>query len=399
MADPRSLVKVPGTTGIFRRVNPETGHTAYVGLVSVNGVRRKTRQCRTRREAEVCRAELTAELTRLTGPVRATMTLAEFIDRWWPSFHGRTARGIRDETRKEYRKDLELYALPMLGHIPLSDIRRHHVNEFVAALAARGLSRNTIRLAHVPLRMALEAAVEDDLIPRNPASRTVIPRAATTGIQERGPDVLSIDEVRAIIAAMPPHHQLFTRLLIETGLRAGEAAALQWSDIDWEGGHLSVNRAVRDGQIKEPKTANSYRTLPVTNSLLDLLRAHAARPRRTESPWVFSSRAGTPMNHGNYLTRILKPAARSVGLGHANLRGMRTACASILYHQFGMNWHTLQRWLGHNSPMVTFEHYVRAQQAAAPVGGTTLWPEDEAEAEQSEDADPGTPTPQGDHTS
>ena len=95
-------------------------------------------------------------------------------------------------------------------------------------------------------------------------------------------------EVRAFLHQAADHrHAAAMRLLLSTGLRLGELLGLRWRDVDWSGRQVMIARTLtrslaRDGVSRivvgeRTKTPSSRRTVPLTDSALDLLRRHQDR--------------------------------------------------------------------------------------------------------------------------
>ena len=83
-----------------------------------------------------------------------------------------------------------------------------------------------------------------------------------------------------LLKVLPGHRgEIFCKLMLYTGIRPGEAMALQWKDIDFQRAELTVNKALkRAGYIGYPKTDAGVRTIPIPNHLLPLLREHYTGP-------------------------------------------------------------------------------------------------------------------------
>ena len=90
------------------------------------------------------------------------------------------------------------------------------------------------------------------------------------------------------------------------GLRIGEAVAVKFSD--FVDGVLHVSRRFYEGGIDDLKTRRSERDLPVPPALM--ARIEQLGP----GDWVFRSRAGTPVNPGNALKRVIRPVAKDLGI-------------------------------------------------------------------------------------
>jgi Phage integrase family len=72
---------------------------------------------------------------------------------------------------------------------------------------------------------------------------------------------------------------------------------------------------------------------------------------------VFCSEAGTPLDHSNTLRRVLRPAAKAVGVPWAGFHTFRHTTASMLFES-GRNAVQVQRWLGHHSASFTLDTYI-----------------------------------------
>ena len=93
-------------------------------------------------------------------------------------------------------------------------------------------------------------------------------------------------------------------LLARTGMRLGEAVALQWDDLDFTAREIRVARALSAGRVETPKAGHG-RTLDMSQQLARVLRRleidrkaeTLRRGWREVPPWIFCSDAGTPLDH------------------------------------------------------------------------------------------------------
>src|SRR5690606_32868302 len=107
---------------------------------------------------------------RLVVPTRLTLTA--YIDQWAEkALRGR----VTPRTFDRYQTDLRAYLLPTLGDKRLSSISAWDIQAIYASMTARGLSSNTVRRAHAPLRSALKQAVRGRILPSNPADSVDLP--------------------------------------------------------------------------------------------------------------------------------------------------------------------------------------------------------------------------------
>lgn len=151
---------------------------------------------------------------------------------------------------------------------------------------SRGVSANTVRLAFAPVRALFATALEEGAIQRNPCSGIRLSNAVPGDMRAKA---LTEGELAALIAAVPKQWRLLIELLAETGLRIGEALALEWDDIDLGQQRLHVQRRLYRGSLGPPKSRCGRRTIPLTSRAAQALwRRQAA----AEGPLVFPSRTG-----------------------------------------------------------------------------------------------------------
>jgi len=157
-----------------------------------------------------------------------------------------------------------------------------------------------------------------------------------------------------------PDWRPFFRLLAATGLRVGEALAL-----DGSRPMVKVRRAVdKAGRTMDrPKSEHGARDVPLPHALVVELRAHLAR--RPEPPadaqrrygrLVFPSNIGTPMAQNNVRRRVLEPAAEEAGVAWVGFHAFRHTFASV-HIERGTNIVRLSRLLGHHKPSFTLDVY------------------------------------------
>jgi hypothetical protein len=166
-------MKTTGTPGIFKR-----GSRYHVVYRDPQGRQRK-RAAATLAEARRLKASLGADVQRGEYVAECRLSFADYAAAWIDTYGGRTSRGVRDRTLRDYRRALGLDvdgaptgkgAVAHFGRMPLSSIRAQDVKEYAAKLAAAGAARNTIRLAVAPLKALLATAFEEGVIRSNPAA-------------------------------------------------------------------------------------------------------------------------------------------------------------------------------------------------------------------------------------
>ena len=161
--------------------------------------------------------------------------------------------------------------------------------------------------------------------------RRLIERGPTAWTRKRSPEVIPAwRRAWALLATM-----------LWTGMRFGEAAALEWSDVDLEAGTVRVRRAVWRGIVDHPKARASKREIAIPDELVDVLREHRAAMLRRQQPGVASA--------------LVFPSRRSTGSGYvtngharkAMLRALRAAGVDLdgrpAVHCLRHTWNNLVR--------------------------------------------------------
>jgi integrase len=331
--------------------------------------KQRKRSARTLAEARKLKASLTTDVDRGEF-IDSRITFAEYAPEWIDRYRGRTKRGIKPETLTDYRKRLERDAFPYFARRRLSHIRPRDIKEYAALLEKQGASVGTVRIKLAPVKALLADALEEDLIRSNPAAGVRITAAASPAHddEEEQAKSLTADELRALLDATPEAWRLFFEFLADSGLRIGEAIALQWRDVDPDARLVHVRRRLYRGRLDTPKSRYGKRRARISEHVADRLRTlRAAKP---DEALAFPNTAGGYLDSGNVMSRVLKPAAVKPGLGqwvvahgrrHAEswvgFHTLRHTCGSELFRQ-GWNAKQVQLQLGHHSPAFTMSVYI-----------------------------------------
>jgi integrase len=323
--------------------------------------------------AEV-RAKLTAARARLADaapPKDATRTVAVWLSHWRATVLAASDR--KPATRELYAAlcRVHLEAAPF-GAITLDRLRPSDITGLILALKAKGLADSSVRSIYTVLRAALDGAVIDGLLARNPAAQVARP-----GITRREAAHLDPDAVTALLAAAQgSRHHTALALIASTGLRRGEALALAWDHVDLDAGQLSVTGTLAriDGElaVSPPKTARSRRIVPLHPGIVALLRRHKVTQNeerlRLGDQWrgsglVFTSELGGPVDPRNLL-RVVETAARLAGYEGIGVHTLRHS-AAVAWLESGVHIKAVADLLGHSSIAITGDVYGHTSDHAA----------------------------------
>src|SRR5262249_298512 len=130
----------------------------------------------------------------------------------------------------------------------------------IATEVREPLARDSVRNIHATLRALLNAAVDDGIILANPADKLgrALRLIANAKARQENIKAMTREQVSGFLAAAQNSRRyspLFL-LLARTGMRLGEALALQWDDVDISGHAIRVARTVSSGRIETPKSGH-----------------------------------------------------------------------------------------------------------------------------------------------
>ena len=224
-------------------------------------------------------------------------------------------------------------------------------------LYGEGLSNQTVQGIHTALHAALDKAVEEKLIFRNPADNCKLPPA-----KSREMKVLAPEEIQRLLIQDGCYELLLLELA--TGLRRGEILALQWDDLNFRTGALRVERQVHrvKGElvVYPPKTKAGNRTVLLLAPVLKVLKAYQ---KTIHSRWMFPSpvKENSPMDPAAVRKR-LQTALERAECKRLRFQDLRhTFATASLEH--GMDIKTLSTIIGHVSSTTTLNTYAHITDA------------------------------------
>ncbi len=223
-----------------------------------------TVEARTLRTAERARDELIMELEQQGGAIGRNLTIAQFMDAF---LSYKAASGTVEQSTICGYKTENKWIVKYIGAEQLGELNIPAVNRWMADMSADGYAPKTVSKAFRLLKQALKFAQAQDLITKNPCDFCKPPKRVKTKINALSRE----DRTRMLSIARYSIHNplsLAIELALTTGMRRGEICALRWSDFDEVKKTISVTHALgrENGSyyVKEPKTAGSQRTIPLT---------------------------------------------------------------------------------------------------------------------------------------
>lgn len=223
---------------------------------------------------------------------------------WWAKWS--TTRRVEEATRRKNTSHWGVHVEPAFGTWPLATVKSWDVERWVSDMVAAEVGPTTVAASLNLLTQLLNAAVKHQLISVNPA---VLVKAPT--VPKHKDRFLTHEEADRVLEQLDGTHHLFVQLLLGTGLRWGEAAALDGRHVNFLRKTVTVEQALgRDGKIKPPKTTAGYRDVPLTAELTEGLSRHVVNLAKP----VFQQPNGERFDYSNWRARIWVPSVRRAHL-------------------------------------------------------------------------------------
>lgn len=189
---------------------------------------------------------------------------AEVADRWLERKRPR----IEASTYNDYEIHLRKRLKPVFGDLKLRQITRAKIEAYLADEDATGkLSRKTLNDSLIPLRQILGAAVREGVMAMNPAKNDDRDHPLELPYERPTMHYLTREQVLAYLDACEDWYRPLAEVLLGAGLRIGEAIALEWRDVDWDGSALLISRSAKDsGEIGTPRATAHGSSSSTTSS-------------------------------------------------------------------------------------------------------------------------------------
>lgn len=338
----------------------------------------------TKKEAEVELAKFVTEVQSGLVIDGKALRFSEFVEIWKRDYG---SKELAPSTYKRYCRMLETRLLPYFGRFYINKIRPTDIMKFYDLLekdtqlirkkgnngtkTKKPLSGKTILEHHRLLRAMLHKAVYWQLIVANPAERVQPPKS-------RKPKRKSYDDEQTkillenleLLSSKDTKYKVAIILTVFTGVRLGELMGLEWTDVDFKNGILSINRSsqyLSDMGVftKVPKTESSIREIAIPEFIISLLEEYKLWYEEqksiygelwTNSDRLFVQADGKPM-HPSTIRKWFVKYVGQIGLPVINFHGLRHTNASLLVAQ-NIDIAVISARLGHAQISTTLDFYV-----------------------------------------
>ena len=338
----------------------------------------------TKKEAEIELAKFVADVQNGMVIEGKSLKFSEFTEIWKRDYG---SKELAPSTYKRYCRMLETRLLPYFGHFYVNKIKPTDIMQFYDLLSKdtqlvrkkdnngnktlKPLSGKTILEHHRLLRAMLHKAVYWQVIVSNPAERVQPPKAKKPKRKYYDDDQCKILlENLEQLEEEQIKYKTAIILTVFTGVRLGELMGLEWNDIDFRNGIVSINRSsqyLADTGVftKVPKTESSIREVAIPDFVISLLEEYKLWYEEQKSLygelWINSNRLfvqadGKPM-HPSTISKWFVKFIGQIGLPVINFHGLRHTNATLLIAQ-NIDVAVVAARLGHAQITTTFNFYV-----------------------------------------
>lgn len=336
------------------------GERKYVYDMDLNSLREKERQIN--RDIE-------------DGIYSNDITMNECFDRYM-----KTKVDLREGTRHKYNLEYDRWIRSTwFGNKLISKLKKSDVLLFYKE-KSETLANGTIRCLHKYIHSALEMAVDDDLIRKNPSNNCIKNYMENTVREAMSKeDTLKFLEYAESLETGHTY-LLAVKIMLGTGLRVGEVTGITWNDVDFKSKTINIDKQFtliagggkHEYHISKPKTESGIRKVPMSDDVFDLIKKHKEMTYFESmkygvsvdgySGFVFHTRTGLPIL-SNRINDYLAKTVNSYNETHED-KLLKLSCHTMRHTfctrmaELGISPKSLQYIMGHSSYKTTADVYI-----------------------------------------
>lgn len=291
------------------------------------------------------------------------LTLDKYFNEWLSG----KRNGTKGNTLKTYKSYYQKHISPRIGNRKIQKLERREILILQKEIT-KSLSVTTCNGVLRTLKIILNDAVHDDIIQKSPADGIKALKEEKKAA-ETYHRALTEQEQKDFMGEMAnDYYYEFVALLLCTGMRSGEAAALEWRDIDYKQNVIHVTKTVtfnEDGttNIGSPKSEAGKRDIPLNDTIKGVLssqRKKMGNVMRINDNRIFVSVYGKIV-HSHAINRAISDALARLkdqgkSIEHFTAHALRDTFATRYIEQGGSP-QTLKTILGHSSLAMTMDLY------------------------------------------
>lgn len=289
-------------------------------------------------------------------------TLAELMRIWLFDFLHNSSK-IKPSTFQRYEGLYRNYIKESeIAGNKLINMKSIQLQNFYNSLFKAGYSYSQINTLNTFLKVFFNWCIDNDYILKNPCKKVNIKGDKNEIIknEKKEVEILTEKEINIIKEYLKnTDFELLFLLDLVTGLRQGELLALDWEHINLKDNTLKVEKSVKEVYVYDnentkhietvfqtPKTLNSFRTIPIPNTMIDILLKI-----ENKKGLLFKDADGNPLKGKNVSTKWTK-ILKECQIPHKKFHSIRHTYASMLLSK-GVDIETVAELMGHSAISIT----------------------------------------------
>lgn len=281
------------------------------------------------------------------------------------------AKAVRcsENTRSSFQGMLNKHIYPVLGDIKMPEIKSAQITKLLLNVQAEGKAHATVVKIYNILNLLFKMAYLGDMIDRNPMDKVERPRPRKEEVCSGEVESYTAEELRYILQCVdkePLKWRAMLHLLIDTGIRRGEACGLQWKHINFANHSITIAgnlcyTAEKGIYLDTPKS-RKIRTIDIDPAITALFwELRLDQSQKAISQYVFTQEGSTEPMHPQTPTRYMQKFAKRYGIEHLHPHKLRHSFASVAIVN-GADIASVSEKLGHADKSTTLRLYTHADQ-------------------------------------
>ena len=270
-----------------------------------------------------------------------------------------------ENTRASFQGNLDKWVYPAIGDIKLPEITSAQISALLLDMQGKGKAHATVVKVYTILNSLFKMAYLSDMIARNPMDKVERPKPRKDEIKPQTAQAYTAQEVRDILTALegePLKWRAFIHLLIDTGVRRGEALAVQWEDIDFQENTILICRNLcytpdKGIYLDTPKNGRC-RMVDVGEDTLQLLK-QIREQQGAGGRYIFTQDNSLEPMHPTSPTHYFRQFSKRNGIKDFHPHKLRHTFASVAITA-GADVVSVSETLGHSDTAVTLRMYTHA---------------------------------------
>lgn len=331
-------------------------HKYYDGT----GKRREKKKSGFTTEKTALKALLEVKAQTLRGDIKQfdyeKLTVGQWLDMWYEM----NSKKWKISTQISREHIIDKHLKPLIGHFKLQKLDKLTYKKYFLNVVEGKFKPGTIQLWHKIFKIAINAAIEEEILLRNRFNRMALPVAE---YEEGTRNYFNSDELVTLLHDVKKNENITNYSLFltlgYTGIRKGEAMGLQWKNVDFKKKTITIERTRDDKSTRSPKTKNSYRTIFVDDALIQQLEVYQKWCKKMlltfgktlkEDSFIFVLEDTSPI-YSRLANNVLDRSIKRTKLNKITVHGLRHTHATILLNQ-GQNVKVIAERLGDNTDMI-----------------------------------------------